>query len=112
MNGFGALTLALAAAALVCPIAASAQDAQHQLSTTSHISLTIAPSAIVRSNERSAAGFTVVGNDGASLDKSGVTYSMRDSRGERTFQTLQGLQAAMAGAKRVGERQLDVTLVF
>ena len=107
--------LAGAAAILCAATAASADDGQHRvLSTTATISLTIAPSAVVgiRSSLRGVPQFGATANGGLPLDEVGVNYIVRDSRGDREFITARALQAALADAQRRGERDVDVTIVF
>ena len=84
------------------------------MSTTSTISLTIAPSAVVgiRSGLRGVPQLGGTANGGLSLDEVGVNYIVRDSRGEREFLTSRTLAAALADAHRRGERDIDVTIVF
>jgi hypothetical protein len=104
-----------AAAILCAATAASADDGQQRvISTTAAISLTIAPSAVVgvRSNQRNAAQLVASANGGSAIDDMGVSYTVRDSRGERVLVTLPSAQAAIAESRRCGERDIDVTLVF
>ena len=116
MSQFKRLSALAAAATVLCAAnPASADDRQGRvLSTTATISLTIAPSAVVgvRSTERGAAQFVASMNGGSPIDGMGVSYTVRDSRGEREFAGLPSAQAAIADAQRRGERTIDVTFVF
>ena len=116
MGNFRKLSALAGAAAILCAAtAASAEDGQHRvLSTTSTISLTIAPSAVVgiRSGPRGVPELGATANGGLPLDEVGVSYLVRDSRGDREFITSRALGAALADAQRRGERAVDVTIVF
>ena len=110
------LSVLAAAATILCgSVPASAADGQGRLlSTTAKISLTIESSVVLRmgTNQRGAPQLTATANGGLTLDDVGVSYTVRDSRGEREFNTARTLQAALADAQRRGEREIDVTIVF
>ena len=108
-------TLAGAAAILCAATAASADEGQQRvISTTAKISLTIVPSVVLRTstNARGVQQLGATANGGLTLDEIGVNYTIRDSRGQRDFVTFRTLQAALADAQRRGERDIEVSIAF
>ena len=107
-------TALIAASVLLAPGPALAQDPGQQLSATVHVSLTILPSATVRTRARPGGGseFFVEGNAGRQLGASDFEILYRDRRGERPLRDQADVAQAIAQSAKSGEPDAEVTFVF
>ena len=114
MDAASIRTALIAAAVLLAPTAAFAQDPSQQLSTTVRVSLTILPSATVGTRARARGGseFFVEGNAGRQLGASDFGILYRDHWGERQLRDQAEVTQAIAESAKTGESEVEVTFIF